>query len=111
MENIPPYLTTVSQVLNELKRQGINDEFTINNLGDVCIGEKTYEPTSVLLERTFRFEGQTDPSDEAIIYVIKTNDGKEAYSIDGYGIYTDNQNDKSFVNFMRHLRYNYLDEI
>ena len=37
----------------------------------------------------FRFEGQSDPADSAIMYVIETTDGLKGILIDAYGAYAD----------------------
>jgi hypothetical protein len=37
----------------------------------------------------FRFEGQTDPADSSIMYVIETKDGAKGTLVDGYGLSAD----------------------
>ena len=37
----------------------------------------------------YRFEGQSDPADNAIMYVVETGDGVKGTLIDAYGAYAD----------------------
>ncbi len=37
----------------------------------------------------FRFEGASDPSESAILYVIETDDGAKGTIMDAYGMYAD----------------------
>ena len=48
-----------------------------------------YTANQIQVVNFFRFEGQSDPGDNAIMYVIETNDGTKGTLIDGYGVYTD----------------------
>ena len=45
----------------------------------------------------FRFEGESDPDDNAILYVIETTDGLKGTLIDAYGVY----NDQRVTQFMK----------
>jgi hypothetical protein len=38
---------------------------------------------------TYRFEGNTDPSDEAIVFAIESKNGKKGVLVNGYGISAD----------------------
>ena len=46
-----------------------------------------YRPEQVHIVDYFRFEGQSDPDDNAILYIIETDDGKMGTIADAYGIY------------------------
>jgi len=50
---------------------------------------KVYAPGDVKVIDFFRFEGQSDPADNAILYVIETSDGVKGTLIDAYGTYAD----------------------
>ena len=51
--------------------------------------DKTYAPNEITIIDFFRFEGQSDPADNAILYVIETEDGCKGMLIDSYGAYSD----------------------
>jgi len=86
-------MNTITSVLDGLKIKRQDNEFTIDEMGMVILVGKPYRQQEVELLKTYRFEGDSDPSDEAIIYLIQTNDGTIGYSLDAYGIYTNHVND------------------
>jgi hypothetical protein len=45
------------------------------------------------MTKTYRFEGDSDPAEEAIIYIIEADDGAVGYSIDAYGVYINHSDD------------------
>ena len=95
-------MDTISTVLNTLKLRGYHHEFTLTENGMVLIEGKEYSRHECKIVRTYRFEGNTDPGDEAIIYIIETGDGTNAYSLDAYGVYTNHYND-GFFEFIRRM--------
>ena len=50
---------------------------------------KKYSPDKVEIVNFFRFEGASDPADNAILYAIKTKDGTKGTLTDAYGPYAD----------------------
>ena len=61
-----------------------------------------YTPDNLTIIKTFRFEGESDPSDSSILYVIEANDGLIGYSIDAYGVYTNH--DAAYDDFVRKIQ-------
>lgn len=59
--------------------------------------QKTFEPAEVEILHFYRFEGESNPSDNAILYAIETNDGEKGTIVDAYGMY----NDVLVTNFMK----------
>ncbi len=79
---------TLIDAINGLKEQGYTEDF---NLKQNCIecrnGEYQIFHDEFKIDKYFRFEGQTDPADESILYAISS----EKYQIrgvlvNGYGI-------------------------
>ena len=89
-------MTTLSEVLNNLKAEGYTTDFNLTANCLVCQGNALQlHPEDFLVDRHYRFEGNTDPGDEAIVYAISS----DKYSIkgtlvNGYGIYSDAMSDK-----------------
>lgn len=81
-------MTTISAVLNDLKIKGQDNEFTINKDRLVCLNGKLYPQNEIKIIKTYRFEGESNPADQAIIYLVIANDGAIGYSLDAYGVYT-----------------------
>jgi hypothetical protein len=94
-------MDSISIVLGNLKLKKQDNEFFIFAKGEVTLNGKIYKQRDVRIQRTYRFEGESDPGDEAIIYVIKANDGCMGYCIDGYGMYSCHTND-FYHDFIQH---------
>ncbi|QOG04539.1 phosphoribosylpyrophosphate synthetase [Flavobacterium sp. MDT1-60] len=86
-----PSFDTVTEALQWLYQQGFTENF---NLDENCIrynnNKQTMSPEEFKIEYLFRFEGDTDPGDEDIVYGIIS----EVYAIKGvltsaFGIYAD----------------------
>ena len=86
-------MNTITAILNGLRVKRQDNEFTVNDQGMIILKGKSYRQMEVELLRTYRFEGDSDPSDEAIIYLVQANDGTIGYSLDAYGMYTNHIND------------------
>lgn len=84
-------MTTLSEVLNKLKKEGYNVDFNLSDNCLVCHGNslKIY-PEEFVVDRHFRFEGMSDPGDEAVVYAISSEKHQvKGTLVDGYGIYSD----------------------
>ena len=70
MEN---YMTTLSEVMTELRKRGYTEDF---NLRRDCIdcqgGVFVLYPGDFTIDRVYRFEGPSDPADQAILYAISS---------------------------------------
>jgi hypothetical protein len=75
-------MDTLSAVLKDLKIKGQDHEFLINKDGKVTSKGKLYKPQEISIIKTYRFEGESDPSEEAIVYLVQANDGSIGYSMD-----------------------------
>ena len=95
-------MDTLSKVLEHLKQKHQYNEFTMGEHGLVSLSGKSYKEDEVRMIRTYRFEGDSDPSEEAIIYIIEATDGSIGYSIDTYGVYT-NHSDDEYGSFIKRL--------
>jgi hypothetical protein len=86
-------MDTISSVLNKLKLKNQDNEFVINNAGQLSLNGKSYSQHEIRIIKTYRFEGDSDPADQAIIYLLLAYDGVIGYSLDAYGVYTNHRND------------------
>ena len=88
-------LKSLSSILNKAVKDGYTQNFKILEEGLQCLETETiYQPADVEIVNFFRFEGVSDPGDNAILYVIKTNDGIKGTLTDAYGAYADPNIDK-----------------
>ncbi|WP_192823456.1 cupin domain-containing protein [Rufibacter sp. LB8] len=88
MENT---LTTVSEVLQQLKDRGYTTDFNLTDFCLVCQGSRIeLHPEEFVVDRHYRFEGISDPGDEAVVYAISSEKhGLKGTLVNGYGIYSD----------------------
>lgn len=83
--------TTLSQQMEELRKEGYVEDF---NLQQNCLecrnGEFKVFAEDFKVDKYFRFEGASNPSDASILYAISSNDGKlKGVMVNGYGVYSE----------------------
>ena len=100
METLPKQMTTLSGVLEYLRIKKQDNEFTITPAGFTAKNGKTYTADDLKIIKTYRFEGESNPSDSSILLLIEANDGLIGYSIDAYGAYS-NHDDDGYDDFIR----------
>lgn len=84
-------MTTVSEVLNVLKERGYTVDFNLNNNCLICHQNSLQiYPGEFVVDKHYRFEGMSDPGDEAIVYAISSDKHNlKGTLVNGYGIYAD----------------------
>lgn len=90
METTIPHMTTLTSVMENLRLKNQDHEFLMTEQGFTANQQKFYSPEELLIVRTYRFEGQSDPGDSVILYLIEASDGLIGYSLDSYGAYSNN---------------------
>lgn len=82
------YMTTLSQIIPKLRARGYSDDFEFRNgcLYSKQTGKK-FVPEELLIERVYRFEGDSSPDDMAVLYGISSGSGIKGIIIDAYGTY------------------------
>jgi hypothetical protein len=98
----PSEMTTLSQVLETLRLKRQDNEFLLTENGFSVGNGKFYTPQELKVIRTFRFEGDSDPSDSSVLYLIEAKDGLIGYSIDSYGAFS-NHDDVNYDEFIRKI--------
>ena len=86
-------MTTLSSVLEKLRLRKKDNEFRMTSDGFGTTKGKCYQPEDLKIIRTYRFEGESDPADNVILYVIEANDGLMGYNMDAYGAYSNHEGD------------------
>ncbi len=89
-------MTTLSRVLTVLRERGYTEDFNLSNTCLVCQGNSLQVfPEEFVVDKHYRFEGPSDPGDEAIVYAISsTTHNIKGVLVDGYGIYSDKVSDE-----------------
>jgi len=85
-----PFMNTLTACVNKVAKDGYSDSFKVTNNGLFSFKQnKYYRPEEVKVINFYRFEGQSDPSDNAIMFVLELADGGKGILIDAYGPYAD----------------------
>ena len=96
------HLKPLSEVLNSLIKRGITKEITMNDQKQMVLGkdEKIYQPEDLKIIKTYRFEGDSNPGDNAVLYLLEDKDGERSTILDSYGVES-NYTGEEFDNFLR----------
>lgn len=95
-------MTTLTEVLEKLRKQNYDNEFLMTDAGFTAGKGKAYTPDELMIIKTYRFEGDSNPSDSCALYLIEANDGLIGYSIDAYGASSNHENDH-FDEFLKRI--------
>ncbi|HEY9560562.1 MAG TPA: phosphoribosylpyrophosphate synthetase [Anseongella sp.] len=89
-------LSTLTEVLAQLKAEGYTTDFNLQDNCITCHGNALQlHPDDFIVDKYFRFEGASDPDDQAILYAISSPTHQlKGVLVNGYGIYSDDKNDK-----------------
>lgn len=95
-------MTTLTHILEKLRLKRQDIEFKMAPEGFTANNSKYYNPEDLLIIKTYRFEGESDPGDTMVLYIIEAKDGLVGYSIDAYGAYS-NHEDDGYDDFIRKI--------
>ncbi|HWB94500.1 MAG TPA: hemerythrin domain-containing protein [Puia sp.] len=93
MENLLTTCDTLVDALDQLKARGYTQDFSVLP-GDNCLicssTSATLSPEEFQIDEILRFEGQTDPDDEMILFAISSDKfGIKGFVVNAYGIYAE----------------------
>lgn len=82
------YYGTLSETMNGLKKEGYTTDFNIPEEYLVyCQADRRLSPDDFKIDKVFRFEGETNPDDQSILYAISSPKFDiKGLLINGYGI-------------------------
>lgn len=96
-------MTSLLVILEKLRIRKQDNEFKLTPEGFTAGKGKIYSPSDLKIIKTYRFEGNSDPSDSSIIYLIEANDGLVGYSLDAYGAYSNHDEEEGYDEFIRKI--------
>ncbi len=104
MQDKPGEMTTLSQVMEKMRNKGWTHEFKMSDHGRMQSSEsqKVYNPDDLKIVRTFRFEGESDPADSNILYLMEDKEGEKGYVLDAYGMYSSHE-ESGFDDFIKKI--------
>ena len=85
-------MKTMVACINSLVRAGFTEDYKIaGGKMRALKRERNYLPEEVKILNFYRFEGESDPADNSILYAIETTDGSRGTIVDAYGPYADSK--------------------
>lgn len=98
-------LKPLSSVLKDLRSQGFTTDFRLdkNSLVPLQYPTRKYRSEEITILDQYRFEGDTDPADASILYVLETDDGLKGTISNSYGPAADTTIE-DFLNHTKEVR-------
>ncbi len=79
-------MNTLMECMEILRTRGYTHNFVVKEDATILDDDKKqYGPEDVIIRNFYRFEGESDPADNAILYAIVTSGGAKGIITDSYG--------------------------
>jgi hypothetical protein len=78
------HYTTVLEALDDLKEKGFHHDFNLHH-EDIKTNSHDYS-----VEHVYRYEGDSDPDEESVVYGIISNSGEKGVFVAGFSANSDN---------------------
>ena len=92
-------MNTMTDCINRLQNDGYNENFIAKENGlEAPSVKKIYLAKQVKIVNFYRFEGESDPADNSIVYAIETDDDLKGMLVDSYGGPYANRKVSQFIN-------------
>jgi hypothetical protein len=86
---------TVSEAITGLKKRGYTIDFNLEQDCIVCHETPlSLKPTEFEITEVYRFEGNSDPADEAVVYAIESKHNQKGVLVNGFGYSADPVSDE-----------------
>jgi len=84
---------TLVDAINGLKAQGYTEDFNLKENHIACnTGKYQLSPDDFKVDNVFRFEGESDPEDQSVLYAISSEKFKvKGVLVNAYGMYSNNE--------------------
>lgn len=94
-------LTPLITVLAQVKKEGHKLDFKVTDDGFLSTmdDKQRYTADQVQIVNFYRFEGESNPDDMSILYVLETSDGLKGTITNAYGPYAN----ETIDNFMKQV--------
>lgn len=81
------HYATVSEAINDLQKKGFTIDFNLKENSLEHNADK-FETAFEIVE-VYRYEGDSDPGDEAAVYALESKSGQKGLLVTGYGTSVD----------------------
>ncbi len=88
--NFKPYTFFMYQysspaiAIEDLRKRGYTKDFNLKENYLIC-SDIQLHPDDFEIREVYRFEGNSDPGDESVVYGIESRDGVKGILVNGYG--------------------------
>jgi hypothetical protein len=76
---------TITEALKKFREQGYDLDFNLRE-DRLTSGMDFWHMDDFEIVDVYRYEGDSDPGDEAAVYAIRSKDGKKGVLVTGYGV-------------------------
>ena len=95
---------TVTEAVSDLQKRGYTEDFVPHEKGILHV-DKNYSlnPDDFKIDEVHRFEGETDPADETIVYAISSlHDDSRGILVNAYGMYSESWSNEMIAKLKTH---------
>jgi len=86
---------TLTDAVNGLKKRGYTIDFNMEYDRIAChVTPISLLPSEFEIAEVYRFEGDSDPADEAVVYAIASRHGHKGILVNGFGVSSDPVSDE-----------------
>lgn len=96
------HYATVTEAIEQLKEQGFTLDFNLEK-NQLKAGEQAYSADEFEIVDLYRYEGPSDPADEATVYALASKTGEKGILVSGYGTSAD----EATTETLKHLHYKF----
>jgi len=95
---------TVTEAVSELKKRGFSIDFNIAFDKIICADNKIcLQPDEFEIVEAYRFEGNSNPDDEDVVYAVESKDGSlKGVITSAFGMYADAVSNKIIQKLSMH---------
>ncbi len=87
-ENSSQKMSTLTEVMEMLKKNGYENDFQMTDRGMTSKGtNEVFKPEDLVIKGVFRFEGESNPEDMSVLYQMESKSGTKGIFLDAFGFY------------------------
>jgi hypothetical protein len=96
------HYATITEAIEQLKKQGYTLDFNLAG-NRLKVAEQEYTADEFEIIDLYRYEGESDPGDEATVYALASKSGVKGILVSGYGMSADEAAEET----LKRLHYKY----
>ena len=96
------HYATVTEAIEALRKQGFTLDFNLKE-NQFIVGDQAYTANEFEIVDVYRYEGPSDPGDEATVYALANKSGVKGVLVSGYGASSDEASEET----LKQLHYKY----